>query len=108
MVVGAAARCGQKWERQGRESGISRGWVVGRGVAPGKVRVILEAEGKSHEDVKDEELADEKSSGSHCGKVRGGRSQGAVQGPLELWETSPAPAHPSLLSHPTHSSPVPL
>lgn len=85
MVVGAAARCGQKWERQGRESGISRGWVVGPGVAHGKVHVVVEAEGKSHEEVKDEELADDKSSGSHCGKVGGGRTQGAVQGPLELW-----------------------
>lgn len=75
----------QKWERQGRESGISRGWVVGPAVAHGKVHVVVEAEGTSHEYVKDEELADDKSSGSHCGKVRGGRTQGAVQGPLEIW-----------------------
>lgn len=56
--------------------------------AHGKPRVILEAEGQSHEDVKDEELADDKSLGSQRGKDRrwssGGQapSQGTCSCPL--------------------------
>lgn len=73
----------------GREKQISRGRVVGGEVAQGKPCVIVKAEGKSYEATKDEELADDKSSRIHSGKVRGGRPEGAVQGPMGHRSTSP-------------------
>lgn len=75
--------------------------------AHGKPRVIVQAEGQSHEGVKGEALADDKSLGSQSGKVRRWRAQGAVQGLMELWWTSPIPGHLLMPSHPVPSSPVP-
>lgn len=91
-----------------RREAIPRGGVVGGGVSQGKPGIMVEAKGKSHEDVKEEELAGDKSSSTHSGKLRGGRTQGAVPRADGAQVDSPTPRHPSLLSHPVHSSPVPL
>lgn len=88
----------QECERQEGESGVSRGRAVGAGAAHEKLLAVAEAEGKSHKDVRGEELADDRSSGSHSGKARGGRAQDAVQGLLELRWTSPTPGHVLALS----------
>lgn len=51
---------------------------MGGGVSQGKPCLMVEAEGKSREDVKEEELTGDKSSSTHSGKFRAGRTQGAV------------------------------
>lgn len=86
----------------------SRGKGGGRWSCPGKAtcnRVIVEAEGKSHEDVNDEELAD-RAQDSAVERLGDGEP-GAVQGLAELRRASPTPAPVPALSA-LALQPVPL
>lgn len=81
---------------------------VGEVETLGKAACDGEVEGKVHEEVKAEELADDAGSGSPGGRDWGSRGccagAGAVQGPAKLRRPGPSQGRLPALSFPAHLS----
>lgn len=67
-----------------RGKAIPREGVVGGGVSQRKPHIIEEAEGRSHEDVKEEELADDRAQESTVESLGEGECRVLCRGPMEL------------------------